>query len=175
MASSDSAGAFVPTTFAWDSSELQGMDVTSDRFKEMLVNLCQNLDLMQSTLNLKDSAHYNTSEFVNGQVFFPSSSTNSSNTNTMVGRQVYRKVINFGALPNTTTKSVTHDLNITTGYTFTRIYATASDTTNRTFIPIPNASTDINLEVDATNVKIKTAGNFSSYDTTYVILEYLKS
>ena len=174
MASSGGEGAFVPTTYIWDATELATMDVTGDRFKEILVHLFQNINLIQTTLNLKDSAQYDTGEFVNGQLFFPSSSAGSSSVSASNRRQVYRKVINFGALPNTATKSVAHGLTVTTGYTFTRIYGAASDTTNRVFIPIPNASTDINLEVDATNVKIKTAGNFTSYDTTYVILEYLK-
>jgi len=174
MASSGGEGAFVPTTYIWDATELATVDVTSDRFKEILVHLFQNINLIQTTLNLKDSAHYDTGEFVNGQLFFPSSSAGSSSVSASNRRQVYRKVINFGALPFIGPKYVAHGLTVTAGYTFTRIYGAASDTTNKKYTPIPNVATNINLEVNATNVKIHTGGDFRSYDTTYVILEYLK-
>lgn len=95
-------------------------------------------------------------------------------------RTVYRLVINFGALPNTATKSVAHGIVCTALTTFTRIYGTASNTTALTYIPLPYASTpavanNIELSVDATNVNVRTAANYSAYDTTYIILEYLQS
>lgn len=160
-------GSFVPTNYIWEISQLEDMNVTSPQFKDLLVRLYQNLNLMQISLNLKDAGYYNTNEFVNGQKFFPSSGSNQF-------RQVYRLTVNFGALPNATTKSVAHGLTITSGYSFTRIYATASDTTNKTYMPIPNANADVNMTVDATNVNIKTSTNLSSYNMTYVVLEYLK-
>jgi len=172
MAQGPNTGAFVPTTFVWDAGELQDIDVNSEKFKEILIRLYQNLNLMQLNLNIKDSAFYDQSEFVNGQSFWPSAAVPSSQSDAVNRRQVFRKVINFGALPNTATKNVAHDIDITTGFSFTRIYGCASDTNNRVYRPIPN--TNITLSVTATNVVVTTAANFSSYDTTYVVLEYLK-
>jgi len=174
MAQGINAGSFVPTTFVWDAAELQDLDVKSERFKELLVRLYQNLNLMQLNLNIKDSAYYDTNEFVNGQVFPPSSTVPSSSTQAINRRQVFRKMINFGALPNTATKNVAHGIDVTTGFSFTRIYGCATDTTNRVATPIPNANSDIRITVTATNVVITTSANYASYDTTYVILEYLK-
>jgi len=175
MAQGTDTGSFVPTTFIWDVAELQEVDVQSDKFKEILVRLYQNLNLMQLNLNVKDSAYYDQTEFVNGQSFWPSAAVRSAQTDAVNRRQVFRKVINFGALPNTATKNVAHEIDITSGYSFTRIYGCASDTTGLTFTPIPNANSDIRLTVNATNIVITTSANYSAYDTTYVVLEYLKN
>lgn len=174
MAQGENTGAFVPTTFVWDYAELQEVDVRSDKFKELLVRLYENLNLMQLNLNIKDSAYYDTNEFVNGQLFPPSSSAPSTSTQAINRRQVFRKMIDFGALPNTATKNVAHEIDITTGFSFTRIYGCASDTTNLLYTPIPNANTDIRITLTATNVVITTSANYSAYDTTYVVVEYLK-
>jgi len=174
MAQGTDTGAFVPTTFVWDAAELQEVDVKSDRFKEILVRLYQNLNLMQLNLNIKDSAYYDTNEFVNGQVFPASPGASSSSTEAINRRQVFRKMVDFGALPNTGTTNVAHNIDITSGYSFTRIYGCASDTTNLLYTPIPNANSDIRVTLTATNVVITTSANYSAYDTTYVILEYLK-
>ena len=168
------AGAFLPTTFIWDAAELDDINLSNDKLKDLLVRLYQNLNLMQLSLNIKDSAFYDETEFVNGQSFFPNPSSGSYTNETLNRRQVFRKVILFGALPNTGTKSVAHNLTVTSGYTFTRVYGCASDTTNLLYVPIPNANPDIHINLTSTNIVITTSANYSSYDTTYVILEYLK-
>ena len=172
-------GSFIPTTYVWDVAILQEIDVTSPEFKELLVRMYQYINLMALSLNTRDAGYYNTSEFVNGQLFFPNPANNSSTTEAPDFRQVYRLVVNFGPLPNTGTTSVPHGLTITPATTFTRIYGAASDQTNELYIPIPYASptlaNNIELNVDATNVNITTGGNRSTYNVTYVILEYLQS
>jgi hypothetical protein len=182
-------GAFVPTSFIWDVQQLYQVEVNSPEFKELLVRLYQNVANIANVLNIKDSGYYNTLEFVNGQLFFSSPFFDSQTAQTAVFRQVLRKVINFGALPNTGTKSVAHGITcipfnagppVTPGTTFTRIYGCASDTTGLTYIPIPYASVtssadNVELYVDATNVNITTGSNLSNYVVTYVILEYLQT
>ena len=179
-------GQFIPTSYIWDMAQLQSTDVTSPEFKELLLRLYQNLNSMALSLNAKDSARYNTDEFVNGQLYFPNPAMNSSTATKPEERQVYRKVINFGALPNTATKTVAHGIQIVPpigainqGFTFTRIYATASDPINGLYVPIPYASSVANdiieLWVDRLNVNITTGADWSAYTVCYVVLEYLKS
>lgn len=171
-------GVFVPTTNVWDLAQLQEVDVNSEEFKELLVRLYQNINIIAQAVNLKESAYYATQEFVNGQSFFPDPTLNSNSGTTPVYRQVCRLVINFGALPNTATKTVAHNLTVTGGYTFTRIYGAASNTTGQTYLPLPYSSpvlaNNIELSVNNVNVVVTTAANYSSYGTTYIILEYLK-
>ena len=63
--------------------------------------------------------------------------------------------------------------------TFTRVYATASDTTGFNYIPVPYASStaanNIELNVNGTNVNIITGSNRSNFNICYVVLEYLQS
>lgn len=170
----NNTGLFVPNNFIWDINLLHDIPLDSPQFKELLIRLYQNINSMCLALNLKDSAYYVEQEFLNGQVFF----ANPSDTN-MQQRQAFRMTIDFGALPNTTTKSVAHGIDITDTYSFTRIYGAASDQVNLTYIPLPYASAtgtdNIQVDVDATNVTITTAADYSLYTTTYVILEYLKN
>ena len=105
-------------------------------------------------------------------------------------RNVYRTVVNFGALPNAGTKSVAHNIQgidannpAASSFSFTHIYATSSNQTAgaEQFIPIPYIDTgailgsDVGIYVDATNVNITTTANLSAFTVTYVVLEYLKN
>jgi hypothetical protein len=175
---SNNYGAFIPTTQVWDVSEIYQTEVTSPAFKELLVRLYQNLNNISMNLNIKSSGFYHTDEFVTGDQF-PPSSIDSANQSSVNQRQVYRKLINFGALPNTGIKSVVHGLTITPSISFTRIYGASSDSAGLLYLPLPYASATaadvIELWVDATNVNILTTSDQSAYTITYVILEYLKN
>lgn len=170
-------GAFVPTTNIWDPSEIYSTEVTSPEFKELLVRLYQNLNNMSLSLNIRDAGYYDRTEFVCGQLYFPNPALSSASAKAPAYRQVFRKVINFGTLPNTATTSVAHGLTITSGFTFTRIYGCATDPST-SFIPIPFAaptdSENIKIDVDTTNINITTGSDRTGYTVCYVVLEYIK-
>lgn len=170
-------GAFAPTTNVWDTTELENIDVTKPEFKELLIRLYQNINLICEVLNIKDSGYYYTTEFVNGQQFFPNPALNSGTSSSPIARPVFRQVVNFGSLPNATTKSVAHGITVTARTTLTRLYAASTNTSALSYVPIPYASAsndNIELYMDATNVNITTNSNWSAYTITYVIIEYLK-
>lgn len=180
MAVHNNVGSFLATTNVWDVTEVNALEKESPALKELLIRLYQNLNQSSININLKDTGYYTTSEFVNGQSFFPNPGLTSASSTTPTMRQVYRCVINFGALPNTTTKSVPHHLTFNPGFSMTRLYGSASKSDATSFIPLPYASTtavanNIELSVTGTNVVIKTGIDYSAYTTTYVVLEYLKS
>ena len=172
------AGAFVPTTDIWDPTNILDMSPQSDEFKECLVALRNNINEIALVLIIKDSGYYAENEFVNGQSFLPDPSLTSASSQTPVYRQVFRMTVNFGALPNTAAKTSAHGLTVDSSFTFTRMYGCATDTTANAYIPIPYASptaaNNIELSADGTNVTITTGSNRSAFDTTYVVLEYLK-
>jgi hypothetical protein len=175
MANPENVGVFLPTTNVWDVSEIYSTEVTSPEFKELLVRLYQNLNLTAQGINVKDSGMYVRSEFVNGQTFFQ----NPTNTTNPSMRQAYRMVVNFGALPNTTTKSVAHNIPITSAVTVTRIYGAATNPSTG-YIPIPYSSItavadNIELSMTSANIVIKTGADQSAYTVCYVVVEYLKS
>jgi hypothetical protein len=155
-------GMFLPTSFP----------VVTDDLKEMMIRLYQDLTFICNTINLKETAYYTLDEFVTGQLFFPNPALNSTTPQTPVFRQAFRKLINFGTLPNAATKSVAHGLAFDSTYTFTKIYATATDPVGLVAFPIPITGTTIT--VDATNVNITTTANMTAYTACFCILEFIK-
>ena len=92
------------------------------------------------------------------------------------GKPIYRKVIDFGMLPNTSTKSMAHGIsNIDK---FVRVYGTANklDTRDGRVIPyiVKSGLGNIELYQDKTTIAISTATDRSLYEA-YVILEYTKT
>jgi len=171
------AGAFLPTTNVWDPIELEDVDLSNkEELKELLAKLYRNINNIALSVNIRDAGLYPRSEFISGQLFFPDPSLSSSSAKTPEQRQVFRKVINFGTLPNSSSKSIAHEITITSGFTFTRIYGAASDSSAPQFIPIPYASaaTTIELFVDGTNVTVTTTSNRTSFTSTYIVIEYIK-
>ena len=169
------SGSFVQTTFDTDVALLNQIEVASPEFKELLVRLYQGLNTIVISLNDKDTGYYPVNQFVTGKQYFPSIAATSLVVDQY--RPVTRLVINFGALPNTGTKAVAHNININAGVTFTNIYGTASDTTGFNYIPLPYASptlaNNIELKVDATNVTVITGSNRSNFNICYIVLEFL--
>jgi hypothetical protein len=173
-------GLFLPTTEIFDVNIVQDDAQLKEKLREVFIRIVQSVSNTNSTVNYKDSAIYPLTEFVNGQKFFSTAAGTGSSSTEL--RQVFRKVINFGSLPNAGTKSIAHGITITANTTFTRIYGAASDTTGNNYIPLPYVNVsgtlvagNIELRVDGTHVRITTTGNGSNFNICYVILEYLKN
>jgi hypothetical protein len=149
--------------------------------KEYDVKLRQYLNNMASSLNTKDNGLYTDEEVVTGQQFVPIYDTDkSSNLNY---RDVFRKVIDFGALPNATTKNVAHGITTTEDFSIVKLYGTATQpgvSTIQTAIPIPyinaaSAANSVTLSMDATNITIKTnTATYIVFTRCFVVVEYIK-
>jgi hypothetical protein len=90
------------------------------------------------------------------------------------GKTVYQKVINFGALPNTTNKQVNHNIVGLTNIISAQVMAKSNTGTYR---PLPYVDhvlvDDVTLEANATVVAIITYANWSDH-TAFWILRYTK-
>lgn len=96
------------------------------------------------------------------------------------GKTLYRKVIDFGNLPNKTNKKVAHNINNVDKFTKVRGIATTSgENGGGTWeIPFANASTALVATIyinNATQVTIECNGADRSSYYAYVILEYTKT
>jgi len=181
--------ALVPTTQVYDIEEIEGL---SEGLRNFLVQLTSTVNHLSLILNMKDTGYYTLNEFANSQYFYPLEVPAATYNTIQEPRPVYRKVINFGALPNTALKSVAHGIQgivpstgLPTTFRFTRIYGCATKPgsvappVTAQFIPIPYVSTNslaegIEIDVTATNVRIRTGSDRSAYTSTFVILEYVK-
>lgn len=117
-----------------------------------------------------NAAGQNISDTVTGQTWFTPGDANKF-------RYGSRTVIDFGALPNAATKSIAHGISVTNNTIFTYIGGAAS-IPGTTYIPLPYADTggsNVEINVDATNVNIITGVDFSAYTQAYVVLEWIES
>lgn len=115
-----------------------------------------------------------------GSVSIPVDRYLSTETATMKtwidGRTIYRKVVNTGALPNNTTANVAHGITFGAG---TRIisllgYAHGGALTG---LPLPyshpSANVSVTISWNTTNISIGTNTDYTTYTSSYVILEYV--
>lgn len=168
-------GLFVPTTPMFDVGQLEDPKL----LKQLVVQLIQSINNISLALNQKDSALYYQEEFVNGQTYFPNPALSSTTPQTPSPRQVFRTVVNMGQLPNAGAIAVPHNIpNIDSNFSFTRIYATASNPVGLVYIPIPStniAGSITAIAVDAVNVNIGTNWNATAFTICYAVLEYIKN
>lgn len=171
-------GYQVPTTILTELEQLfeqPSTDKESEKQRQLYIALYQAFNVIINALNNKDTGSYLVQEIVPGPTFF-----NVNNDFNRL-RPIFRTVVNFGTLPAAGSTSVAHGIsNITSTFSFTRIYGCATKPSTSSFIPIPYVSataiaSNLELSVDATNVTITTGGtNYSTYTICYVILEYIK-
>jgi hypothetical protein len=163
-------GSFVPTTQAWDISQIYEIEVGSPEFKDLLVKLYQNMNTIALSLNGKDSGFYMQEEFVTGKTFFNTASVDPNNQ-----RAVFRKVINLGLLA-AGAKNVPHGLIIGNTWKFISIFGAANNPSSSIYYPLPyvGIAGNITISLSSSNVIINnTSGN--TFTDAYVILEYVKN
>ena len=91
------------------------------------------------------------------------------------GKPLYRKVIDFGVLPNNTTKSVSHNI-LNIDYIKTCIgYATMSETVRGLLVPNYNGSIITNCYLADDKVFVSTNGDRSEFINCFIIIEYTKT
>lgn len=105
-------------------------------------------------------------------------STDEEVIGTFMGETLYRKTVNFGALPNNTTKNVAHGIS---NLKYIKSYeGTAYNSTNKYFLSLPYlhasvANNYIEIYFNDTNISIVTKTDRTPYDVCYVTLEYTKT
>jgi hypothetical protein len=147
-------------------------DTVPDSWKDAQGFFTEQLKKISEGVNVRDIALYIENETLTGGQFVPS-------TNDLTAlRSVFRKTIDFGSLPNASTKSVAHGLSIDNRFTLVKLITAATDPSNFLSLSIPYASatlTDvIEINMDDTNINITTSKDYSSYTRCYVIIEFLK-
>jgi len=163
-------GLLALTQDTFDTQRADQLIKDPDKLKEVLIQIALRFSNLSSILNQKDTGLYLTTDFLSGRQYFPT-------INPTVMRPSVRHIVDFGALPNAGLKSVAHGINVTATTIWTNIYGTAT-LPGVQGIPLPYvslvANASISLNVDAINVNITTAVNYSSYTTCYVVLEFIR-
>ena len=142
---------------------------TDKEFSEFLLTFQDKYNDLVAAVNKKDFGYYSDQVVLNGQLRFDRSDVQNV-------KNVYRYVIDFGALPNNALKQVAHGLTLPAGTEMIRIYGVANDQTAQSYLPLPyvSATVPIELYIDATNVNIVTADDKTAYTVCTVTIEYLQ-
>ena len=123
-------------------------------------------------VNTKEGALYQPQELATFKQYFTPGDP-------LTNRNVYRKTIDFGVLPNTGTKSVPHGIAFNSKSSLTMLYGAATDPIALSYIPLPYSSPtladNIELFADGTNISVRTGANWNTYTICTVVIEYLKN
>lgn len=88
-------------------------------------------------------------------------------------KPIYRKVFDFGTLPNVATKSLNHNL---TFDNIIKAWGFATDG-SANWLPLPWVHTTtymVQLWVTSTQIRVSTANIMASYSASWIVLEYTK-
>lgn len=154
-------------------------DSIPEKWEDSQQMLTEALKQMSNSVNVKEIGFYLDEETLTGKSFIPG--TTSAGNNPGIFRDVFRKVVDFGPLPNTGTKSVPHGITFDSNFTLIQIWASATDPVLLIAIPIPYVEVSvpalghIQLTMNSTNVNIATSSNRSAFTRCFVVIEYMQS
>lgn len=152
-------------------------DTIPEKWEDGRAFLIEQLKKIINSLNVREIGFFLDEELVSGKLFIPGQIPPGTNPNTNF-RTVFRKVIDFGPLTVIGINSRPHGITFDVNFTLIELRAEATKPT-ATFsaIPIPFVSqtenAEIEINMDATNVNIVTAIDYSAYTRVFVIIEYL--
>lgn len=151
-------------------------DVVPEKWEDARPFIVEQLKRITNSLNVKEIGFFLDEELLSGKAFIPG--TNTGGTSQQF-RQVLRKVIDFGTLPNAGTKLVPHGITVTNNFTLVFLGAYATDPNSLISFPIPyadpgNILNNVAINMGSTNIAITTGINQSSFTRCYVIIEYLQ-
>lgn len=149
-------------------------DTVPEKWEQAREFLVEHLKKISNAVNIREIGWLLQEELLSGQQFFPG----ISSADDQQFRSVLRKVVDFGPLPNSGTKSVPHGIAVTSSTSLMQLYAAATDPSVPNFAPIPYASptltNNIQIYMDATNINITTANNYSTFTRCYVFISYIQ-
>lgn len=154
-------------------------DAIPEKWDDARPFVVEMLKRISNAVNIREIGWFLDEELLTGKAFIPADNAGGGSTN-QAFRQVFRMVVDFGSLPNSSAKMVPHNIpDIGNNFTLTFMGAYASDPSGLTYLPIPYADPNtlanaIELDMDDTNVIITTGTNRSNFTRTFVVIEYMQ-
>lgn len=159
-------------------SYLPVYDAVPEDWEKARPFLVEQLKAISNAVNAREIGFFLDEELLSGKQFIPS--INNPTGEQQQFRSVLRKVIDFGTLPNTTTKSVPHGITVDSNFTLVCLYGAATDPVRLVSFPIPfvevkvPALLGIQLEMNATNVQITTGSDRTNFTRCFITIEYMQ-
>jgi hypothetical protein len=153
-------------------------DVAPEKWEEGRPFLVEQLRKYGNALNTREIGFYLDEELLSGKSFIPGVNNATDGGSSQQFRSILRKVIDFGALPNNTTKSVAHGITFDANFSLIDLWLSATDPVNFKAFALmywdDTGSSPITLNMDATKINVTTTGNYKIYTRCFCILEYIQ-
>ena len=147
-------------------------DAPPERYEQFRQFTVEQMKRLANAVNNRVVGDYQSIELLAGKNFIPGTVSPTEN------RQVFRKVLDTGTLPNATTSTTAHGLTLDSRFSLVSLYGGAYDPSTPAAIPLPyvdlTALNAVEVRLTSTDVVIETAVDKRAYTRSYVIIEYLK-
>lgn len=173
MSNPAQVGSYIPSSQIWDVSQIYATEGLSPQVQELLVRMYQNLNMMAINVNLKTTGYYDTTDFVDGSLWFPNPLYNSTTTTFPAYRQELRKIIYINSLPPGIT-TVNHGIMATSALSFTDLRGTANDTVGFNYYSFCGSGAGVDISITANATQVILVNNTAiTFNVVYVRLEWL--
>lgn len=154
-------------------------DAVPEKWQDARPFIVEQLKKISNAVNIREIGWFLDEELLSGKAFIPGLNNAATDGTSQQFRQVFRKVVDFGPLPNAGIKSVPHGISVTADFSLTFLCGAATDPIGLTSIAIPHASStalanNVAIVLDATNVNITTGVNRSNFTRCFVTIEYIQ-
>lgn len=146
-------------------------DMVPEKWENARAFLSEQLRRIAYGVNSREIGFFLNEELLCGQQFIPGITGVNGEF-----RSIFRMVVVFDALPNTTTKTVAHNIKVDANFSLMNMYISATDPIGLTGFSLQywsKAASDIVLSYDATNVIVTTGSDYSNFTKSYVVMEYI--
>lgn len=166
-----------------DSQQLESYvpiyDVVPASWEDARPFIVEQLKRITISLNSREIGFFLDQELLTGKAFIPGSNIVLTGGTSQQFRSVLRMVVDFGALPNASVKSVPHGIIVDANFTLVQMWACATNPISLVSFPISYSdpyvlSNAVALNMDATNVNIATGTNLSAFTRCFVVIEYMQ-
>jgi len=152
-------------------------DVAPEKWEDARPFIVEQLRKLATAVNIREIGWLLDEELLSGKAFIPGSNNVLDGGTSQTFRQVLRKVVDFGALPNAGLKSVPHGIIFDANFTLLFLGGYATDPVNFVALPLPFANPtaqnlSIALTMDATNINVVTGVDRTAFTSCFVIIEY---
>jgi hypothetical protein len=152
-------------------------DVVPAQWEQARPIIVEQLKRLANAVNLREIGWFLDEELLSGKAFIPGVNNTSAGQTGQNFRSVFRKVIDFGALPDNTSKSVPHGIVVDANFSLTDFFGVSVDPLVPQGLPIPYVSVAgliVQLDINSTNIIITTNSAFSRFTRTYITVEYIQ-
>lgn len=152
-------------------------DAIPEKWEDARPFVVEQLKKLANGINVREIGFFLDEELLSGKSFIPGINNALDGETSQQFRNILRKVVDCGALPNAGLKQVPHGIFIDSNFTLIDLFGAATDPVNLLSFDLGHAAAppnQVEIYLDATYINIVTGTNRSAYTRTYIVIEYIQ-